>query len=148
MHKLANIVATLYLVSVASHAAIAQTAPPPSLGDETKGEETKSEEIIGAAVENKTRTAADSTSSTESENPSKSSTPSTQKERSLADSLLGNATIKETRRESGQLYRIELEHSTGSKQIIEENDSDGQLSSDDNGLDDTPNLTKWQLLSW
>ena len=66
----------------------------------------------------------------------------------ISDSLLGTAKIIESRRESGQIYRIEFEHSFGSKQIIEENDSDGQLASDDNGLDDTPTLSKWRLGSW
>ena len=110
-----------------------QTAPPPSIGQETKGKPAipETEKISKRSLENSNKGIE------EEEKPS-----------ALSDSLFGTAKIKESRRESGQIYRIELEHSSGSKQIIEENDSDGQLTKDDNGLDDTPTLSKWRLGSW
>lgn len=110
-----------------------QTAPPPSIGQETKGKPAIAE------INN------ESTSSVET---IKSKNDNEGKPATISDSLLGTAKIIESRRESGQIYRIEFEHSFGSKQIIEENDSDGQLASDDNGLDDTPTLSKWRLGSW
>ena len=56
--------------------------------------------------------------------------------------------VTESRRESGQVYRIELEHAIGSKQVIEENDSDGNIETTPNDIEDTPNLPKWRLGSW
>lgn len=61
---------------------------------------------------------------------------------------LGSATVKESRRENGQVYKIELKHSAGAKQTIEKNDSDGSIKSKGKGIDDTPNLAKWTLGSW
>jgi len=110
-----------------------QTAPPPSIGQETKGKPAipETEKISKRSLV---------TGEADADDEEKPST--------LSDNLLGTAKIIESRRESGQVYRIELEHSSGSKQIIEENDSDGQLTNDDNGLDDTPNLSKWRIGSW
>lgn len=67
---------------------------------------------------------------------------------SAVDAVLGNAEITESRRENGQRYRIELDHSGGAKQYIEENDSDGKIESTDNDIEETPNLPKWKLGSW
>jgi hypothetical protein len=67
---------------------------------------------------------------------------------SRIDSVLGNATIKESKRETGQVYLIELEHSSGSKQYIEETDSDGKIESTSNDIEETPNLPKWKIGSW
>ena len=119
-----------------SSAISAQTAPPPVFGEETKGTPAIPETATQAQIEPTNGVAAPDAASDEK-------TP-----KSLTDTLLGEATITESRRESGQVYMIELEHSSGSKQYIEENDSDGELSSDDNDLDDTPNLSKWKLGSW
>lgn len=107
----------------------AQTAPPPSLGQDTKGEpaveepEAQSETALG-------------TSATEEPEPQASTSP------------FGTATVTESRRESGQVYLIELEHSSGAKQYIEENDSDGNIESEATDIEDTPNLPKWRLGSW
>jgi len=113
----------------------AQTAPPPSFGEDTKGEPALPEP--GSEASAKAEAAKEKAEQEDEE-----------KQPSLANSLLGEATITESRRESGQVYRIELEHSAGSKQYLEENDSDGELSSDDINLEDTPNLPKWKLGSW
>lgn len=116
--------------SLALSTAIAQTAPPPTFGESTKGEpampETKQDQSDSNAQ----------------------SAPTDDESEALSNNLLGEATIKESRRESGQVYRIELEHSSGSKQYIEENDSDGQIESNGIDLEDTPNLPKWKLGSW
>lgn len=114
----------------------AQTAPPPTLGETTKGTPAVPE-IVEPAQESVKPSSPEAQADAESKKP-----------QSFANSLLGEATITESRRENGQVYLIELEHSSGSKQYIEENDSDGQLSSDGNDLDDTPNLPKWKLGSW
>lgn len=112
----------------------AQTAPPPSFGQETKGKP--------AIPEGKRITSEDKNIE------SLSAKEQADASNSLSTNLLGKATITESRRESGQVYRIELEHSSGSKQYIEENDSDGELDSDGMDFDDTPNLPKWKLGSW
>lgn len=119
------------LLVFASGVASAQTLSPPDLGDETKGtpaidEKTRAEQAI-------TREAAPA------------------EEEAVAESdggALGIATVTESRRESGQLYLIELEHSLGSKQYIEETDSDGKIESTSNDIEETPNLPKWKLGSW
>ena len=112
----------------------AQTAPPPTFGQETKGKPA----IPEIKKTNSKEKAMESLSAKEQADASDS----------LTTNLLGKATIRESRRESGQVYRIELEHSSGSKQYIEENDSDGELDSDGMDFDDTPNLPKWKLGSW
>ena len=104
----------------------AQTSPPPSLGEDTKGE---------PAVDERTPLGSDDVSDQD-------------QKVSVSDSLLGTAKIKESKRENGQRYLIELEHSTGSKQYIEENDSDGKIESTSNDIEETPNLPKWKLGSW
>lgn len=107
----------------------AQTAPPPNLGEETKGKpaivDTNSDESQAEKSISKTEASAEE-----------------------KVSAFGTATVTESRRESGQLYRIELEHSAGAKQVIEENDSDGNIENTESGIDDTPNLPKWKLGSW
>lgn len=112
----------------------AQTAPPPTFGQETKGKPAIPE---GKRIH-----------SEEKDIENLSAKEQADASDSLATNLLGKATITESRRESGQVYRIELEHSSGSKQYIEENDSDGELDSDGMDFDDTPNLPKWKLGSW
>lgn len=112
----------------------AQTAPPPTFGENTKGEPAIPEE--NSIVEK-----------TDKPHP-QSNIKDKEKSTSMANNFLGEATIKESRRESGQVYRIELQHSAGSKQVIEENDSDGNIESNGIDLEDTPNLPKWKLGSW
>ncbi len=114
--------------------AFAQTAPPPALGENTKGEPALDELKPINSLDTKPSTNA------------KSGTDD--KSKSLADNLLGEATITESRRESGQVYQIELEHSSGSKQYIDDADADGQLTPDNNAVEDTPNIAKWKLGSW
>ncbi len=118
----------------------AQTAPPPTLGEDTKGEP--------AVIESVEKADSDTNEVSAKAHQSAQNDQTDSDKQSFANNLLGEATIKESRRESGQIYRIELEHSAGGKQYIEENDSDGLLSSDDINLEDTPNLPKWKLGSW
>lgn len=116
---------------------VAQTAPPPAFGEDTKGKPAIPETDAQAAdAETDTSSAAAKTGD------------DGEGEKSFADNLLGEATITESRRESGQVYLIELEHSSGSKQYIEENDSDGKLSADGTDPEDEPILPKWKLGSW
>ena len=108
--------------------------PPPSLGDDTKGTPAVAE----------TEPLPEELASTEE---------TTEGEADAAQEKygpLGQATITETRRdEGGQVYRVELEHSIGGrKQILEENDSDGQLKTRSTGLDEEVNIPKWRIGSW
>lgn len=105
----------------------AQTSPPPGLGEETKGE---------PAYDETEPLAKQSESAQDTQQPS------------VTDSVFGTAQVTESRRENGQRYLIELEHSTGSKQYIEETDSDGKIESTSNDIEETPNLPKWKLGSW
>lgn len=127
------IAATLLIASV-STAVFAQTAPPPTLGQDTKGvpaiEETAPE--TNDTAKNKASAAENQDSANKQD----------------GASLLGSATIKESRRENGQVYLIELEHSSGAKQYIEENDSDGRIQPSSNDIEESPNLPKWKLGSW
>ena len=117
-----------------SSAIYAQTAPPPALGQDTKG--------VPAVEE----TASDTNNAGENAvSATKKADPSTQKS---SGGLLGSATIKESRRENGQVYLIELEHSSGAKQYIEETDSDGRIQPSSNDIEESPNLPKWKLGSW
>lgn len=121
----------LLVTSLLVNNALAQT-PPPILGQETKGTPALDEKAPLPKVE---RTTADK----------ESESTNTQDK---ASSLFGTATITESRRENGQLYEIELDHSLGGKQYIQENDSDGKIESTSNDLEETPNLPKWKLGSW
>ena len=76
------------------------------------------------------------------------STDSSEQNQNQFDKLLGTTRISERRHENGRIYRIELEHSSGSKQVIEEFDSDGKIQSTSNDIEETPNLPKWRLGSW
>jgi len=107
----------------------AQTAPPPTLGQDTKGEPALEEPERQS--ENAEETAAEQEPSSQGNS-----------------SPFGTATITESKRENGQVYLIELEHSSGAKQYIEENDSDGNIESESTDIEDTPNLAKWRLGSW
>jgi hypothetical protein len=126
---------TVVLLAISSMLSVsagqAQTASPPQLGEETKG--TPAIEEQTAKVE--TPVAKTATSSDE-----KLSTKKT--------SLLGTSTIIESRRESGQIYSIELQHSNAPTQYIQETDSDGNIEFESNDLEETPNLPKWKIGSW
>ncbi len=118
------------LIFSSSHA---QTAPPPSLGEETKGAPAIAEtpSTSESATDN---TAATSGSADDAE--------------SQSASAFGNATVVESRRENGQVYLIELQHANTPTQYIEENDSDGNIEFESTDLEETPNLPKWKLGSW
>ncbi len=117
-----------------SNLALSQTAPPPTLGEQTKGEP-----AIEESAETETETVASDAAEASSEEESESIE---------GGGILGQATITESRRENGQVYLIEMEHSAGSKMILEENDSDGKIEPSDNDLDSEPNIPKWRLGRW
>lgn len=118
---------TILFVNVAQ----AQTAPPPSLGDETKGAPAVEESDVDVPSSN-TVALVDKDEKAEED----------------SSSFLGTTTVVESRRESGQIYLIELKHSNGPTQYIEETDSDGNIEFKSNDIEDTPNLPKWKLGSW
>ena len=126
---------TLALLMIGSNVAFAQQGPP-ELGQETKG--TPAIDETAPVIDE--QVTADDESETEDESQSQT--------RSGIDGLLGKAEITESKRESGQVYLIELEHSSGTKQYIEETDSDGKIESTSNDIEETPNLPKWKLGSW
>lgn len=118
--------------------AIAQgVLAPPTLGQETKGTPAVAEVSTADPVVSDKDTASSSSNNPDQANKAKG-----------IDNLLGNATITESKRESGQRYLIELKHSAGSKQYIEETDSDGKIESTSNDIEETPNLAKWKIGSW
>ena len=104
---------------------------PPSLGQETKGTPAIIDEVPSEQLQ-----------------PVESLSETSENEEETNFGLLGRTEIDEQRRENGQVYRIELKHSSGSTQYIEENDSDGELQSTDNDIEETPNLAKWRIGSW
>ena len=124
------------LLSAASLAQQGQTTAPPQLGQETKG-------IPAVAEDGQSDSASKQAKTT-----GKAQQTAAKGERKGLDNLLGKAEITESRRESGQLYRVELKHSAGSTQFIEETDSDGKIESTNNDIEETPNLPKWKLGSW
>lgn len=130
---LSGILASILTALLTSTISLAQTAPPPAMGEETKGQPAIPE------------TSTDAVTDEAGVNSSNEAGKDVDEEK---QSVFGTATIKESRRESGQVYRIELEHSAGAKQVIEENDSDGSIESTNTDIDDTPNLPKWTLGSW
>jgi len=107
---------------------------PPTIGQETKGTPAYDEE---APLPETTQTAP--ADQVETQEPEDQTGPL---------SILGSTKITESRRENGQIYEVELEHSSGSKQYIQETDSDGKIESKSNDLEETPNLPKWKLGSW
>jgi len=115
----------------------AQTAPPPSLGEETKGIPA----IEDSVIEDEAASAQASVSqqATEAE---------TSDDDEKKPGFFGKTTIVETKRENGQVSSIELKHSNAPPQYIQETDSDGNIKIESNDLEDTPNLPKWKLGSW
>ena len=114
----------------------AQTAPPPNLGEETKGtpaieESTSNTDVTEQAANTETADAGpDEAGETRS------------------TSIFGKSTVVESRRENGQVYSIELQHSNAPTQYIEETNSDGNIEFESKDVEDTPNLPKWKLGSW
>ncbi|NND00196.1 MAG: hypothetical protein HKN85_08440 [Gammaproteobacteria bacterium] len=119
--------ATLLFTATTSHAQ--DTLSPPEIGEETKGTPAVAERSVDGAKKQVSATGKEQPKSTNA-------------------SIFGTAKVTESRRESGQVYLIELEHSSGSKQYIEENDSDGKIESTSNDIEETPNLPKWKIGSW
>lgn len=107
---------------------------PPELGQETKGKPAVDETVSSSKVEAPAAQKPAAAAESESE--------------ARIDSILGKAKVTESKRENGQLYLIELEHSSGAKQYIEETDSDGKIESTSNDIEETPNLPKWKIGSW
>ena len=134
----AIICATILLASsLITSPVLAQTAPPPNLGDETKG---------APAIE-------ESTPQTEAPtNPNPNVGGALELEENevggQTTSVFGNSTVIESRRESGQVYSIELQHSNAPPQYIEETGSDGNIEFEANDIEKNPNLPKWKLGSW
>ena len=137
-HYLGTNIKTLYglslvctfLVCTASVSA-QEVIAPPALGEQTKGTPADISDPV-TEVASTQQTSSEAKQSDEEQN----------------YGLLGRTDIDEQKRENGQIYRIELKHSSGSTQYIEENDSDGKLESTDNDIEVTPNLAKWKLGSW
>lgn len=125
--------AALLLISLPLYAQTTGTIAPPSLGQETKGETVVIDEFV-----------PDDSANAEATADTSQSTPESKRD----NGLLGTTKISELRRDNGQIYRIELEHSSGSKQYIDEFDSDGKIESTTNDIEETPNLAKWRLGSW
>ena len=120
----------------------AQTAPPPKLGEETKGipvidESTPEVDVDSAA----SAPSSEDTVATEEE------TVATEEE-TKGNNLFGKSTVVESRRENGQVYSIELQHSNAPTQYREETNSDGNIEFESKDVEDTPNLPKWKLGSW
>jgi len=104
-----------------------ETLGPPTLGEETKGKPAVDE---AQTAKQATQEAEKSVESTQTEDP------------------LGTATVTEHKRESGQVYLIELEHSLGAKQYLYENDSDGQIGSSIEDNESIKEIPKWKIGSW
>jgi hypothetical protein len=135
-----SLLALCFVVSngIFSTTAFAQSViEPPTIGQETKGAPAIAEVPAADSVGSVKATTSTADKNTEQVKPTKG-----------IDSLLGKATITESKRDSGQRYLIELKHSSGSKQYIEETDSDGKIESTSNDIEETPNLAKWKIGSW
>jgi len=106
----------------------ADALAPPSLGEQTKGTPAVPEiptEDANNATENVTQT-------------------------TLPEVIpgLGSTTVTEHKRESGQVYLIELDNTIGGKQYLYENDSDGQIGSSVEDSESIKDIPKWKLGSW
>jgi len=134
----------IFLALGLSLSALAQEPiEPPSLGQNTQGKPAvlnEEENVSNSEALNETIDPSTITNELEAEDQSESSRSPLR--------LLGTTKINELRRENGRIYRIEFEHSSGSKQVIEEFDSDGKIESKSNDIEETPNLPKWRLGSW
>ena len=127
--KRAGILIAVAVSALAALPAHAQEAiAPPAIGQETKGTPAVIESPVTPAPQSEVAVPA--------------------KNKAAVNRVFGTTKITESRRESGQLYLIELEHSSGAKQYIEETDSDGKIESTSNDIEETPNLPKWKIGSW
>ena len=130
--SVARVLAVSLMFALTSQAALGQdTIAPPSLGQDTKGTPAYDEKSPLPV----TRAEAEAAAQQESE-------------AEVEQDILGTASITESRRENGQVYEVEIDHSLGGKQYFEENDSDGSLETTPADLEDTPNLPKWKLGTW
>ena len=111
------------LLLIASTANSQDISSPPELGQETKG--------TPAIIEANTVSSDNGAAVEEIENKSRKQTQ-----------------FKEIRSETGLIYQIEINHASGSKQYITETDSDGNIESTNNDIEETPNLPKWKIGSW
>jgi len=126
--QLVRLIATAAMLFLAFHVFAQDVIAPPAIGQDTKGEIAIPEE--------------------------ETSTPPQSFEEDNRDGIqqnehtgfLGKTDINEQRRENGQVYRIELKHSGGTTQYIDE-DNEGKLENSDD-IDEAPNLAKWRLGSW
>ena len=109
MTRIKQIAVAISLVSAFS-LAHAQTAPPPELGEATKGRPAIAE----------TPAVKPHASQTEDSNT---------QAKSQSKTVFSNATVTEHKRENGQVYLIEIDHPLGGKQYLYENDSDGKIGS-------------------
>jgi len=100
---------------------------PPTLGEETKGKPAVNEIKVASEAAQSEETEPNST---ETEDP------------------LGTAIVTEHKRENGQVYLIEFEHSLGGKQYLYENDSDGQIGSSIEDNESIKEIPKWKIGSW
>lgn len=117
-----------------------ESLAPPGLGEDTKG--------VPAVAERQPLPVQTSIETIEETTEGEDTAATEEDEENFGP--LGQAIITETRRESGgQIYRVELEHSIGGgKQILEENDSDGQLEKRTSGLEEEFSIPKWRIGSW
>ena len=106
---------------------------PPSLGEQTKGK---------PAIEEVTPQQAQAIDPTQTVDNEKA------KPTSAFDATFGTTKVTEHKRESGQVYLIELENSLGSKQYLYENDSDGKIGSTVEDRESITEIPKWKLGSW
>jgi len=103
------------------------TLGPPSLGEQTKG-----------------KPAVDETPKV----PATKANATNENTETQVNSAFGSTTVTEHKRESGQVYLIELENSLGGKQYLYENDSDGQIGSSVEDEESITEIPKWKLGSW
>ena len=122
---------TLFCLSFSAHAQT--TIAPPALGEDTKGTPAYEE----SKPLPKKQTPAIEAKALPSEN-----------DEEVQQDILGTASITESRRENGQVYEVEIDHSLGGKQYFEKNGSDDSLETTPQDLEDTPNLPKWKLGTW
>ena len=106
----------------------AETLSPPTLGEETKGKPAIAEPIAVSAEEQAAQNKANEVVETVSP--------------------FGKSTITEHKRESGQVYLIEIDNSLSGKQYLYENDSDGQIGSSVEDNESIKEIPKWKLGSW
>ena len=67
---------------------------------------------------------------------------------SAVDNLLGTTRVTEIRRDNGTPFLIELEHSSGTKQYIQDNDADGLSGSAAQDIEKPAAISSWQIGSW